>query len=1041
MLSCTRCGEVNPDRARFCLTCGAALEQHASRETRKTVTLLFSDVVGSTALGDRLDPESIRRVMIRYFEVMQEVLERHGGTVEKFVGDAIMAVFGIPNVHEDDAERALRAACEMRERLHELNEELESGWGVRLVTRMGVSTGEVVAGDPSRGQAFVSGDTVNVAARLEQTAQPDEILIGKRTWRLCAAAIEAEPVTALMLKGKPEPVPAWRLLSMSHENAGLRRMGNAPFVGRDDEVDTLKSALERVIRERRCVLATIVGPPGIGKSRLAEELARSAGPRARVVTGRCLPYGEGITYWPLAEIVSDVAGSDLRATVAKLVPEQASLVSERLAAAIGRGGSAGSPADICWAFRKLFESLAQERPLVVVIDDIHWAEPTLLDLLEYVAGFASGSPIFVMCLARAELYDARPSWAVPRPNSVVISLQPISDSDAKALIEELPVQHLTPEARDRVARAAEGNPLFIEQLLAFNADSPGNGSILIPPTIQALLATRVDRLGATDRAVVERAAIEGRSFHRGAVAELLAEDARNTVGACLLSLARKELIQPGDTLFPGDEGFRFSHILIRDAAYDAIPKQLRAELHERFATWLEHSAGSRASEYEEILGYHLEQAARYLDELGRSSESQRLAESAGRRLAGAGLRALARGDLPAAINLLTRASDLLPPDDSLRLMLLSELGMALTEAGDMEGAEKILRDAEERARATGNDVAMWRAWVASLGVRAWTKAGAREIVSLATSAREALFRLGDELGLARICHLLGLYQSWSGQSMESDRSFEEALSHAKNANALREESVIQQWMIINSWYGPIVGSEGLRRCREVLAQPHARLVDATAAIELGCFLAMIGNFDEARASYARGHAALDELGQQLSAAGTSQEYFDIAMLAEDPAAAEDCLREACATLETMGDKGFLGTRLGCLAEAVYAQSRFEEAEQISEQAEIAASYDPDDLDAGFRWRAVRGKVLAQRGESVAAENLIREALGLVAGTDWLNMRAQLHLDLAEILELDDRPSEATVAVQEALRLFEEKENLVAASRTRTRLAGLSRRQP
>ncbi len=525
------------------------------------------------------------------------------------------------------------------------------------------------------------------------------------------------------------------------------------------------------------------------------------------------------------------------------------------------------------------------------------------------------------------------------------------------------------------------------------------------------------------------------------MAELLAEDARASVGACLIALARKELIQTGDTSFPGDEGFRFSHILIRDAAYDAIPKQLRAELHERFAAWLEHSAGSRAGEYEEILGYHLEQAARYLAELGRTNETQRLAEAAGRRLAGSGLRALGRGDLPAAMNLLTRATDLLPIDDSFRLTLLPELGIALTEAGEMDRAEEILRDAEARGRADGDEVAMWRASVARLGVRAWTKSvDADEIPALAAVAKDALSGLGDELGLARSCHLIGLYQSWAGRSMESDRSFEEALTHARNADARREELVIQQWMLINSWYGPIAGAEGLRRCREVLQQPNPRLVEATAAIELGCFLAMTGDFDEARASHARGREVLDELGQQLSAAGASQEYFDIAMLAEDPAGAEGCLREACAALVTMGERGFLATRLGCLAEAVYAQGRFEEAEQISEQAEEAASTDPGDVDAGIRWRAVRGKIFARRADFARAEILIQQALDLIAGTDWLNMRAQLQLDLAEILDLGARPDDATAAVQEALRLFEEKENLVAASRARTRLAGSSNRQ-
>jgi class 3 adenylate cyclase len=324
MRSCPHCGESNPVRAKFCLACGTALGESDGREARKTVTVLFSDMVGSTELGDRLDPEATRRVVSRYFDAMQAVLERHGGTVEKFIGDAIMAVFGIPNIHEDDALRALRAANEMRERLRALNDELDLEWGVRLKVRIGVHTGEVMAGDPTRGQAFVSGDTVNVAARLEQAAAPDEILIGERTWRLGAGAIQAEPIDALSLKGKPEPLPAWRLLDVSLDLTADQRRTDGPFVGRRVEIEQLNQAFERALEQRGCVVATVVGPPGIGKSRLADEFTAGVADRGRVVTGHCLSYGEGITYWPLAEIVKEFEGSDLDGAVAAVVNERRS---------------------------------------------------------------------------------------------------------------------------------------------------------------------------------------------------------------------------------------------------------------------------------------------------------------------------------------------------------------------------------------------------------------------------------------------------------------------------------------------------------------------------------------------------------------------------------------------------------------------------------------------------------------------------------------------------------------------------------------------
>jgi class 3 adenylate cyclase/tetratricopeptide (TPR) repeat protein len=1042
MRSCPLCGEANPDRAQFCLACGAALGATPERETRRAVTVLFSDLVGSTELGDRLDPESIRRIMSEYFDAMRAVLESHGGTVEKFIGDAIVAVFGIPNIHEDDALRALRAAHAMRERLRTLNASLERDWGVRLQVRTGVNTGEVIAGDPLRGQAFVSGDAVNVAARLEQAAAPDEILIGERTFVLGDEAIQTEPLSSLSVKGKGEPIAAWRLLNISQGLEAKGRRTNTPFLGRGDELTELTRVFERASQEGICVVATVVGPPGIGKSRLADEFTAAVGDRARVVTGHCLSYGEGITYWPLAEIVNALDGASLDTAVAEAVREDAAVVAGRIAAAIGIGEVAASPAEIFWAFRKLFEGLARQRPLIVVIDDVHWAEPTLLDLLEYVIGFASGVPLVLLCLARADLFDARPSWAIPRQNAVIVPLQPIAHGDADALVQHIAGGEITPAMRVRVTEAAEGNPLFIEHLLALNIESSSNGEIIVvPATLQALLAARIDRLSEAERAVIERAAIEGRGFHRGAVVELTPDHARAGVAASLISLSRKEFIHADQSLFAGDDGFRFDHILIRDAAYEAVPKQLRADLHERFALWLERIVADRVAEYEEILGYHLELAHRYHAELGRAGEARRLADSAAERLASAGLRALARGDMPAAIQLLLRAVTLLPVDDERRLELLPELANALIEAGRLAEAEQLLAEAEERARAAGSEVALWRSMIAGLSLMMWTGTVASDaVLTQIEAAIAACARLGDDLGSARAWHLLATFRMWGpARSDTADEAFLHALSHAGRAAARREEAVTRQWMLINTWFGATRASEGIRRCHEALQQTNAAAVEATARIELGCFLAMRGQFDEAHASYAGGLGLFEDLGQQLNAAGNSQEFYDIAMLAGDPAAAERRLRSACDVLERMGNNGFLATRLGCLADAIYAQGRFAEAEAISERAEELVGADPSDRDAQFRWRAVRAKVLARRGDHVAAELMAREALALVESTDWLNAKAGVHLDMAEVLQLSGRLEEAGIALQAALRLFEAKENDVAARRTRARIDELANR--
>ncbi len=405
----------------------------AADETRKVVTVVFTDVAGSTALGERLDPEALRRVMWRYFDTMQGSLVRHGGTVEKFIGDAIVAVFGVPTVHEDDALRAVRAAVEMREALERLNEELVREYGVRIATRTGVNTGEVIVAQTAIDQKLATGDAVNVAARLEQAAGENEVLVGSATYRLVQDGVVAEEAPSVDAKGKSEPLAAWRVLGVRPEAPAFARPIVTPFVGRDGELDELRHAFDVAARESSCALATIVGPPGIGKSRLAREALRAFEKEARVVVGRCVAYGDGITYLPLAEVVREIAGPDPAEALGALLEnvERGPVAARLILGAIGAGDEPGSPEETAWAFRRLFETVAASRPLVVVVDDIHWGEPTLLDLLEYVLGFSSGAPILLLCLARPDLFDTRPSWAAPRPRTRLVSLSPLSENSPR----------------------------------------------------------------------------------------------------------------------------------------------------------------------------------------------------------------------------------------------------------------------------------------------------------------------------------------------------------------------------------------------------------------------------------------------------------------------------------------------------------------------------------------------------------------------------------------------------------------------------------
>ena len=503
MTACAVCGFEIPDAFRFCPQCGAEVARVA-HEQRKVVTVLFCDVVGSTALGESVDPEALRALLARYFERMKEAVERHGGTVEKFIGDAVMAVFGVPFVHEDDALRACRAAVEMRDTFAEIGVE----------GRIGVTTGEVVTGTEER---LATGDAVNVAARLQQAAEPGEILLGKATLELVDDAVEADALEPLSLKGKAQPMEAYRL-------EALREVGERPpetrFVGREQELSSVRKAWDRALAERRCELITIVGEAGVGKSRLVAEALTAV--EARVVSGRCLPYGEGITYWPVVGVIKQLDA---------LPPDESAATAIR--SLLGESEAGTSAEEIAWAFRKLLEEVA---PLVCVFDDIHWGEETFLDLLEHVALLSSGAPLLLVCMARPELVERRPQW----PASLRLDPLPATD------LEELIPERVDPELRERISRAAGGNPLFVTEMLAMSGEA--DGEIVVPPTLQALLAARLDQLEPPERAVLERGAVEGEIFHRGAV-QALADEPQVTPR--LAALVRKELIRPDAPQLPG----------------------------------------------------------------------------------------------------------------------------------------------------------------------------------------------------------------------------------------------------------------------------------------------------------------------------------------------------------------------------------------------------------------------------------------------------------------------------------------------------------
>ena len=1036
MTICAACGHENPSDGRFCGACGAPLEtDDRAGETRKIVTVLFTDLVDSTPLGERLDPETLRHVMARYFDAMQATLERHGGTVEKFIGDAVMAVFGVPTLHEDDALRAVRAAIDMRAALGGLNDELEPEHGIRLSIRTGLNTGQVVTGDSSAQQKLATGDAVNVAARLEQAAGPGEILIGEETERLVRHAVLLEPVDPLTLKGKSEPLSAWKAVEVLPDVPAFTRPIAAPFVGRTHELERLEKTFRRAAAQRTCTLATIVGPPGIGKSRLARELIQALGIDAHVVVGRCLPYGDGITYAPLAEIVRWVGN------VEELVAEddQAAAISARIAGAIGATEDAGSHEEIAWAFRKLFELLARRRPLLIVIDDIHWAEPTLLNLIEYVVSFSTGAPILVLCTARPDLFDTRASWAAPRVNATVLSLAPLADDQTQRLIQELLQDRaLSDDGRARIADAAEGNPLFVEQILALQAEDPER-EVEVPPTIQALLAARIDRLEPDERAVLVRGSVEGRLFHRSAVAELLPDGpVRASVGAQLMNLVRKEFLRPDQSLFAGDDGVRFNHILIRDAAYDSMPKQLRAELHERYAGWLERRGDGNPAEHEEFLGHHLEQSYRLRAELGQTDDHARaVATRAGQLLARAGKRAAGRGDARAGTRLLRRAVDILGGDRPAPANVLTDYGVALTGSGDLDAALRTLDDAIELAKKDGDELTQLRAEVE----RAWALLG-RGVEGWSMQARTtaeraiAVFeRHGDDGELAGALTLLGVFEGLNGNGEAAIAAHLRAREHAVAAGDDRRQ--VEIW---NELGGAMLFSR--TPVEEVLAfldeeRQWARekgfpFLEADAALGGPYLYPMLGRFEEGRELCRRSKATFQELGTMYNVAEACWAGAQLELLAGDTAAAERELRQALDIHEQSGARRASASVRALLARAVHLQGREAEAQELLDQAEAEGT--PENISFQRFWRSARAQLLAARGETVEAARLASEVVEILAATDQINAHANALVDLADILRAGGDEDGSTAALEQALELYEEKGNLLGADRVRAALA-------
>jgi class 3 adenylate cyclase/tetratricopeptide (TPR) repeat protein len=788
MTTCNACGEENPDSARFCNACGAPFEAPAvAREERKVVTVLFADLVGFTSRAEKMDPEDVRALLAPYHARLREELERFGGTVEKFIGDAVMALFGAPVAHEDDPERAVRAALAIRDWVREQEEELQ--------LRIAVNTGEALialGARPEAGEGMASGDVVNTTARLQAAAPVNGILVGETTFRATRDVIEyreADPVDA---KGKAEPVSAWEAVeARSRFGVDVRQHGAAPLVGRDRELDMLVSTLERVKEERSSQLLTLVGAPGIGKSRLVYELFGAIDRETTLVywrQGRSLPYGEGVSFWALAEMVKaqagireddtaeEAAGKLSRAVREFVADREVDWVEAHLRPLAGLGAmeaGIGDRRDESFAaWRRFFEAMADRRPLVLVFEDLHWADDGLLDFVDHLVDWARGVPLLVVGTARPELLERRPVWGGGKLNASTVMLSPLREDDTARLVASLLDQSLLlAETQTALLERAGGNPLYAEQFARLYQESGAVDDLPVPESVQGIIAARLDTLPAEEKDLLQDAAVLGKVFWAGA----LARDPV-AVRTALHSLERKDFVRrEGRSSVEEDEEYAFRHSLVRDVAYGQIPRAARADKHRRAAEWI--AALGRPQDHAEMLAYHYVAAIDYARAAG--TEDTGLAEPARRALRDAGDRAYALNAFPAAARFYEQALGLLPVEDTGRPRLLLQLAHAQHFAGDerrevtLEQARAALVAAGDHEGAAEADTVLAELW--------WHRGRGERVRVHLGRARELVADVPPSPAKARVLSQLSRYRALAE---ESEEAIELGLEAAAMAEAL-----------------------------------------------------------------------------------------------------------------------------------------------------------------------------------------------------------------------------------------------------------------
>ncbi|MDQ2983720.1 MAG: AAA family ATPase [Actinomycetota bacterium] len=971
---------------------------------RKLATVLFVDLVDSTRFVASKDPEIVRRRVNEFFERASHCVTTHGGIVEKYAGDAVVAAFGIPQAHEDDAERAIRAALSIRDVVQELEFE----------ARLGVESGEVVADDSAF--TFATGEAVHVAARLQQAASPGEILIGPGANRLALGRVEVEDVGPLELKGLDGGIWAWRVLGARGRANGPRVQGlTAPLVGRDNELELLDSIWERAVRGRRAHLFTIFGEPGVGKSRLAREFGDTLD-RATVLVGRSLPYGEGVTYWPLAEMVKNAAGiaddDPLEVAIGKLqVFCEDEAVADLLGIASGlleamHGQRSGQ--EIAWAARAWAERLAQDQPLVLIFEDIHWAEDPLLELIEDLAERVREAPLLILCLARPELLDNRPGWAGGSLRSTAIELEPLgeneSDELARALLDDLQV----PEADYReLLDKTQGNPLFVEEIVRMVRESEDTCSVDgVPDTLQALIAARIDRLPAAEKAVLQRAAVIGRTFWSGAISHLAPEF--DDVAEVIDDLLIRDFVLPeARSTISGEEAFRFKHVLIREVAYSGLSKTGRADLHARFAEWLRERTGG---ELLEIRAYHLDQAVTLLEELDGAAPDE-LTHEAAAALEGAGKRALAREANRSARKLFVRAVELEPTLERRYQAARSAWRLSDLPAVSIE-MERVRVDAEEAP----DNALEARALTALAEVGLFREADVAKAEELGRAALEAADENDDEARFDALA-LLRTAAWWTANLSEAERYALEALAVARKTGRLDLESrAAADLSHVYLVRGDTAEAAPLVERACVQAAESGSIISQGWALLASADLHRFRDeYDEAETELERAIELFDEAGNASMLGRAHEQLARVAAKKGDSKRAERLYRESIAVLKPLEDRGMLCEAQRGLAQVLLDRGDVDQAEHYALKARETVG--PQDVSSRSSTALALGLVRAAQGRDEEADALLRESLALLDPTEGMKLCFEPLRARAQFLRERGRDDEA-VEFEERLAALE-----------------------